>query len=72
MDPCTSDRFIMEWEIKDNGIRTLLLMQTLRGEKSPVLLLSTNAKKAFGRVDWGLMMNTIEAMELGLKMVHWF
>lgn len=62
--------FIPGREGRDNSVRTLLLLQKIRKGTTPGLLLSTDAKKAFDRVDWGIMMNTLENMEIGPRMIR--
>lgn len=37
----------------------------------PGLLLSIDAKKAFDRVDWGFMIQTLETMGIGPRMIGW-
>lgn len=53
--------FIPGREGRDNGVRTLLLLQEIKINESPGLFLSIDAEKAFDRVDWGLMIKTIRA-----------
>lgn len=57
--------FIPGREGRDNEGRILILLHKLSGGKSPVLFLSIDAEKVFDRVDWGFMLNTLEALGLG-------
>ena len=63
--------FVPDREGKDNGIRALLLLQKIKENGSPGQFLSVDAKKAFDRVDWGLMMQTLEVMGLGQRLIRW-
>lgn len=63
--------FIPEREGRDYGVRTLLALQKIEEGKYPGLRLSIDTEKAFHRVDWGFMMNTVEVMGVGPKMIHW-
>ncbi|PIO06803.1 hypothetical protein AB205_0143710 [Aquarana catesbeiana] len=56
--------FILGRESKDNGIRTLLLLNKERGG-------IPDAKKAFDKVEWGFMMGTLETLGLEPKMKQW-
>lgn len=56
-------------EARDNGVGTLLLLHKLSGGRSPVLFLSIDAERVFDSVDWGFMMNTLEALRIGPRMV---
>lgn len=64
--------FIPGRERRDNGVRTLLLLQIIKKKsRSPGLFLSIDAEKAFDRVDWGLMIKTLEVMGLSSRMIQW-
>ena len=54
--------FIQGREGRDNGVRAILIIQKMKATGSPGLLLSIDAEKAFDRVDWGLMLRTLEEM----------
>ena len=43
---------------------TLLLLQEDEKKKPPVALMSIDAEKAFDRVDWGFMMETLRTIGL--------
>lgn len=57
--------FISGREGRDNGIKTLLVVQKIKESRAPGLLLSIDAENAFDRVDWGFMMWTLEKIGLG-------
>lgn len=63
--------FIPGREGRGNVVRTLLLLQKIRKGSTPGLLLSIDAEKVFDRVDWGFMMNTLEVMGIGPRMIQW-
>ena len=63
--------FIPCRESRDNSIKTLLLIQRIKEGKSPGLLLSIDAEKAFDRVDWGYLQTTLEFFGVGPKMLGW-
>lgn len=63
--------FIPGREGKDNGVRSLLVMEALKANRTPGLLLSIDAEKAFDRVDWGFMMRTMKTIGLGSSMLNW-
>ena len=63
--------FIPGRQGRDNGIKTILLIDHMVKSRAPSLLLSIDAEKAFDRVDWEFMINTL--VELGIKprMLAW-
>uniref|UniRef100_A0A8C5PW08 Reverse transcriptase domain-containing protein n=1 Tax=Leptobrachium leishanense TaxID=445787 RepID=A0A8C5PW08_9ANUR len=63
--------FIPAREARDGTIRTLNVMQRARLSETPMLLLSTDAEKAFDRVSWPFMFATLRAMNLPLKFITW-
>lgn len=63
--------FIPGREGKDNCIITLLLLQKGKSGKSPAIRLSIDAEKAFDRMGWRFMMDTIENLGIGPKMAKW-
>lgn len=63
--------FIPGREERDNGVRTLLILQKIREDNVPGLLLSIDTEKAFDQVGWEFMMSTLEAMCLGPRMAQW-
>lgn len=62
--------FIPKRESRENGIRTVLIMQKMIKDRIPGLLLSIDAEKAFGRVDWDFTWGTLEELGMSLKMIH--
>lgn len=62
--------FVPGREGKDNGLRTILLLQRGRNSDPPRLFLSIDAEKAFDRVDWGFMIEMVIHLGLGPKMVQ--
>ena len=63
--------FIIGRQGRDNGIRTLLVIEEIRKSGAPGLLLSIDAEKAFDRVDWGFMQHTLESMGFGPRIRGW-
>lgn len=63
--------FTSKIEGRDNGVKTLLLLQKIKKSGPPGLLLSIDAEKAFDRVDWGFMIQTLEIMGVGPRMIQW-
>lgn len=57
--------FIPGREGRDNGVRSLLIIEAIRAKGSPGLLLSIDAEKAFDRVDWGFMFKTLAVLGIG-------
>lgn len=62
--------FIPGREGRDNGVRTLLLLKKNKNGGSPDLFLSFDAEKAFDRLDWGLMIKTLDCIGLDPRMIH--
>lgn len=62
--------FIPGSEERHNGVRTLLLLQKISEGSSPGLLLLIDTEKAFDRVHWGFMMNTLEGMGIGPRVIQ--
>lgn len=63
--------FIPGREGRDNGVRSLLLLESTKSNGSPALFLSMDAEKAFDRVDWGLMIKTLEFLGVGPRFITW-
>lgn len=62
--------FIPGREARDNSLRKLSLISYVRGCSQPTLLLSTDAEKAFDRVDWEYLLSTLQHLGMGLSMLR--
>lgn len=58
-------------EPQDNTIRVVNLIHTARTSKRALLLLSTDAEKAFDCVDWSFIRATLEHIGLQTSMLRW-
>lgn len=56
---------------RDNTMRAVDIIHTARSSGLPVLLLSTEAEKAFEQVDWRFLAATLEQIGLGPHMRAW-
>lgn len=65
--------FISGREARDNSIRAIQLIQWACSHKNstPYLILSTDAEKAFDRIDWSYLKAVLEAWGLGPHMLRW-
>lgn len=63
--------FVPLREARDNTTKALNLIYAAQRRKIPLLLLSTDAKKAFDRVDWTFLTETLCSIGLGQRMLHW-
>uniref|UniRef100_A0A8C5MFX8 Reverse transcriptase domain-containing protein n=1 Tax=Leptobrachium leishanense TaxID=445787 RepID=A0A8C5MFX8_9ANUR len=63
--------FIPAREARDGTIRTLNMIHTARSSGTPMLLLSTDAEKAFDRVSWPFMFSTLRAMNIPAGFIRW-
>lgn len=63
--------FVPLREPRDNTIRVVNLIHTAWTSNRPLLLLSTDAEKAFNQVNLALMRATLEHIGLGSSMMHW-
>lgn len=61
--------FVPTREARDNTTKVLNLIYVAQKRKIPLLLLSTDAEKAFDRVDWTFL--TLRFLGLGRRMMHW-
>uniref|UniRef100_A0A8C5QN25 Reverse transcriptase domain-containing protein n=1 Tax=Leptobrachium leishanense TaxID=445787 RepID=A0A8C5QN25_9ANUR len=63
--------FVPAREARDGTIRTLNMIHAARSSGTPMLLLSTDAEKAFDRVSWPFMFSTLRAMNLPAPFLLW-
>lgn len=63
--------FVPTREARDNTTKALNLIYATQKHKIPLLLLSTDAEKAFDRVDWTFLTETLCFLGLGWRMMHW-
>lgn len=63
--------FITGRQGRDNSIKTLLITQEIKKSGVPGLLLSIDAEKAFDRVDWDFMIETLKEVGYGEKICRW-
>lgn len=61
--------FIQTREARDSVTRVLDLIHASKERSLPIMLLSMDAKKAFGRVRWSFMEATLKAIGLGTRMM---
>lgn len=62
--------FIMGRETRDNSNRAIQLIHWANVQR-PCLLLSTDAEKAFYRVDWAYLPSVLSRLGLGCNMLRW-
>lgn len=63
--------FVPTREVRDNTTKAINLIHTTRTQKIPLLLLSTDAEKAFNRVSWPFLFETLRCIGLGDCMMNW-
>uniref|UniRef100_A0A8C5PPA2 Reverse transcriptase domain-containing protein n=1 Tax=Leptobrachium leishanense TaxID=445787 RepID=A0A8C5PPA2_9ANUR len=63
--------FIPTREARDGTIRTLNVIPSAQRSDIPLLLLSTDAEKAFDRVSWPFMYSTLRAMNIPAEFIKW-
>lgn len=63
--------FIQTQEARDNNIRTLNVIEKARRSRIPLLLLSTDAEKAFDRVDWVFLQETLHSVGMLKSILDW-
>uniref|UniRef100_A0A803KEP9 Reverse transcriptase domain-containing protein n=1 Tax=Xenopus tropicalis TaxID=8364 RepID=A0A803KEP9_XENTR len=61
--------FVPGREARDNTNRLFSIIQYAKKLKIPIMLLSTDAEKAFDRVDWTFLKATLQETNLGPKMI---
>lgn len=63
--------FVPTREDRDNTIRVLNLIHVVNKKKIPCIFLSTDAEKAFDRVDWKFMTAVLGHVGLDDRMLNW-
>lgn len=63
--------FIQSREARDNTIRTLDIIPKAKRSRIPLLLLSTDAEKAFDRVDWVFLRETLKFVGTPYPILSW-
>lgn len=63
--------FIPSGEARDNTIKVLNLVHFTNQTGSPCVFLSTNAEKAFDRLNWAFMLAVLGRMGFGEQMLLW-
>lgn len=58
-------------EARDGTIRTNDVIYQIHNDQKEICLLSTDAKKAFNRVNWQFLFQKLEENGLGVKMNFW-
>lgn len=58
-------------EARDGTIQVLNMIHSTLSKANPTFILSTNAEKAFDRVDWTYLKLTLEAIGFGYSMMGW-
>lgn len=56
--------FVPKREARDNTTKAIHLIQAAQTRKKPLLLLSTDAEKAFNRVSWPFLVETLHCVGL--------
>uniref|UniRef100_A0A8C5Q7B2 Reverse transcriptase domain-containing protein n=1 Tax=Leptobrachium leishanense TaxID=445787 RepID=A0A8C5Q7B2_9ANUR len=63
--------FIPSREARDNTQRAIALVHMAHNTKTPTLFLSIDAEKAFDRVDWSFLMETMSMLGFGPRWRMW-
>lgn len=63
--------FIPTREARDNTIKVLNLVQVAKTKKIPSVFVSTDAEKAFDRVNWDYMFSVLRHIGLGDRMLKY-
>lgn len=64
-------RFIPCRETRDNTNKLINIMHYAKHKKIPFMLLSTDAEKAFDRVNWTYMFSCLEKFGFGERLCQW-
>lgn len=62
--------FVPLREVRDNTTKAINLIHAAKMRGIPILLLSTNAEKAFDRVHWPFLIETLHHVGLGQRMMN--
>uniref|UniRef100_A0A803KBE4 Reverse transcriptase domain-containing protein n=1 Tax=Xenopus tropicalis TaxID=8364 RepID=A0A803KBE4_XENTR len=62
--------FVPQREAKDNTLKTITILDHAKRHKIPMLALSTDAEKAFDRVSWTFLRESLAQIGLGHKAIH--
>lgn len=63
--------FFQSREARDNTIRTLNIIASAKKLNTPLMLLSTNAERAFDRVDWSFLFDTLKCFGMPTSILSW-
>lgn len=63
--------FVPGREGRDNSLKSIFLIQEVIKRGTPAVLMSIDAEKAFDRVDWGFMFETLRYLGVGERMMGW-
>lgn len=63
--------FVPSREARDNTIKAINLIHAARVRQTPLLLLSTDAEKAFDRVSWPFLIETLHQIGFGTRIMNW-
>uniref|UniRef100_A0A6I8RW77 Reverse transcriptase domain-containing protein n=1 Tax=Xenopus tropicalis TaxID=8364 RepID=A0A6I8RW77_XENTR len=61
--------FVLGRQAPDNTRKIHALLQIIKQRKTPALLLSLDAEKAFDRIHWGYMIQTLKKFNLGTNFI---
>lgn len=63
--------FIPTREVRDNTTKVLNLLHVAPSTRTPSVFLSTDAEKAFDRVNWNFMLSVLRHIGMGDTMINW-
>lgn len=69
--PLDQAGFIGNREARDNTIRTINVVARAKRLNTPFILLSTDAEKAFDRVNWTFLLATLRRLGMPAPMLSW-